>query len=190
MLIVDEVQGGFCRSGRIWAFNHDGIEPDIMVTGKGITGGFYPCGAMSYHPRYREKFFDPLPIHVASYAGNEFASQLAGSLARRYGDPALCTHVNAVGDRLFRGLLQIVERYPDILKPGIRGRGLICAVDVRDVELRDDIVATCMDVGLYLRGTRLAPHAINFQPPLVITAPEIDEVLNRFDSAVQRVRKI
>ena len=189
LLILDEVQGGLCRTGHVWAFDRYGIVPDLLVTGKGITGGIYPCGALSYANKHSETFVSPKLVHISSHAGNEIGASLAGWLAGKYAEPALCAHVNDVGGRMADGLRRLTRLYSDLLNPTLRGRGLIYAVDVTDPAKRERIVSACMAQGLFVRGTSLNPHAVNFQPPLIIGAAEVDEALNRFDRALVASRR-
>ncbi len=188
LLLLDEVQAGLCRSGRIWAFEHHGIVPDLLVTGKGLTGGFYPLGALSYAERHHRYVVKPTSIHISSYAGNEIGASLAGALARRYADPALCQHVLAVGGMLALGLRDIAQRHPDVLHAEVRGQGLIYAVDARDKSLSSRLIAASLDAGLLVRGSRMHPPAVVFQPPLVISAAEVDEMLKRFEAGVLTLR--
>ncbi|RIK87521.1 MAG: hypothetical protein DCC69_03550 [Hyphomicrobiales bacterium] len=189
LLILDEVQGGLCRTGKLWAFAHYDIVPDFLVTGKGITGGYFPCGALSYRGEYGSAFSTPKLVHTTSYAGNEIGSRLAGILAQRYSDPALCIHVNAVGARLSGGLKNLLPAYSDILEPILRGRGLIYAIEAKNPLLREKILAAALQSGIFLRGSSMNHCAIHFQPPLIITHEEVDEALDRFERALALVTK-
>ncbi len=184
LLILDEVQGGLRRTGKIWAFQHHGIVPDLLVSGKGITGGYYPCGALSFAEKHLAAFQSPVPVHVTSYAGNEIGAALAAALAQRYADPAMGDHVDRTGRRLVDGLDRLTRQHPAVLNPGVRGRGLIRAVDVTAPGLRDRLFAGCMRHGLFVRGSAVNPNAIHFQPPLIITEDEVTEALARFGRAV------
>ncbi|WP_374571990.1 aminotransferase class III-fold pyridoxal phosphate-dependent enzyme [Phenylobacterium sp.] len=185
LLIYDEVQGGLLRTGDIWAFERHGAAPDILVSGKGMSGGYYPVGAVSCSAELFSTFFQMPPVHISSFSGGEIGAAISGVVARRYADPALAAHVTSVGARLKSGLEAVMADHPEIFGV-IRGRGLLYGIDLRTQEQTTKLSQACWRQGLYVRGTSMSP-TLTVQPPLVITAEEVDESLVRFARAAAEV---
>lgn len=184
MLVVDEVQGGLMRAGKTWAIDHHGVAPDFLISGKGLSGSHYPVGAVSMREDHYAHLLSEPTLHRSSFTGGEIAARLSGLVTDRYLDPALGTRVNARGDQLAAGLRRLQARYPAILLPEIRGRGLVRAMDVADRTRRARLLEACREAGLYIKGTLMNPSAVIFMPPLVITAAEMDDALARFETAL------
>ena len=123
LLILDEVQSGLCRTGRIWALEHfGGVVPDILVTGKGISAGVYPISACCFGDRVEAHFAADPFFHPSSFAGSEIGARVVEAAVDHYADPALCEHVTAMGERLAAGLDGLVARHPDRLAGHHRSR--------------------------------------------------------------------
>ena len=188
LLIADEVQSGMGRTGKWWAIEHWGVEPDIVTSAKGIASGL-PLGACIA----RESVMDwPKGVHGNTYGGNPIAT--AASIAtielieEQYLDNAA-----EVGQYTLDALAEIQVRRPSI--GDVRGKGLMIGVDfVKDkntkepnTELRDMAENIAYEHGLLLLGcgksvTRLAP-------PLSITKKEIDEALDIFEQVIAMAEK-
>ena len=186
LLLVDEVQGGLMRTGRMWAIDHEGVVPDVLTCGKGLSGGYYPVAALAFGDTLREHALRLPMLHRASFCGSEIGARVAARVAQRYLDPALSEHVRAMGARLERGLAALRAAHPDVLAEGPRGRGLVQAVDAVDAAACARLLRECGRAGLYVKGTAISPRTVVFMPPLVIDADELDEALARFDSALAR----
>lgn len=181
MLIFDEVQGGLLRTGDLWAFERHGVVPDVMVTGKGLTGGYYPLGALSCSEELYATFDSRPPVHRSSFSGGEIAAAIAAYTAERYLDPLLAWHVRLVADRLGQGLAAIRERHPEKVLD-TRGRGLVYGVQLPPGQ-GGAMARACRARGLYLHVS-LDPATIIVMPPLTITLEETEEGLAMFESAL------
>jgi putrescine aminotransferase len=187
LLILDEVQAGLGRTGTLWAFEHFDVVPDIMVIGKGTSAGVYPIAAACFGPRVEEHFATDPFFHPSSYAGSELGARVIEAVVERDEDGELVKHVRAVGTRLAAGLDELVARHPEQLAER-RGLGLMQALETHSERLGFELTKACFAHGL------LAIFAFNHQatlqimPPLVISAEEIDEVLERLDDAVAATR--
>ena len=183
LLILDEVQAGLGRTGRLWAFERFGVVPDILVAGKGTSAGVYPIAAACFGPRVEEHFATDPFFHPSSYAGSELGARVIEAVVERYADGELVKHVSAMGSRLEAGLADIVTRHPEQLA-GRHGLGLMQALETRSDGLGFELTKACFRHGL------LAIFAFNHQatlqimPPLIISEQEVDEVLQRLDDAV------
>ena len=112
LLILDEVQAGLGRTGRLWAFEHFGVVPDVLVTGKGTSAGVYPIAACCFGDRVEAHFAEDPFFHPSSFAGSELGARVIEAVVDRYQDPDLLPHVNEMGARLRAGLEALVERIP------------------------------------------------------------------------------
>jgi putrescine aminotransferase len=183
LLILDEVQAGLGRTGRLWAFERFDVVPDILVTGKGTSAGLYPIAAACFGPRVEEHFATDPFFHPSSYAGSELGARIIEAVVERYEDGELVKHVSAMGSRLAAGLDDIVARHPEQLAER-HGLGLMQALETHSDGLGFELTKACFRHGL------LAIFAFNHQatlqimPPLIVSQEEVDEVLERMDEAV------
>jgi len=188
LLVVDEVQSGFGRTGKMFAIEHWGVEPDIMALAKGIASGM-PLGAMVA----RESVMDWVPgSHGSTFCGNPIscAAALATIDLLQNG---LIENAARVGEYMFERLLEIQSRHPVI--GDVRGKGLMLAVElvrdreskVRAVELRNDLVKACYERGLLILGC--GANSIRFSPALTISPAEVDEGLAIFEATLKMLEE-
>jgi 4-aminobutyrate aminotransferase len=170
LMVVDEVQSGMGRTGRLFAIEHWGVMPDIITTAKGIASGL-PLGAILSRP---ELMTWPPGAHATTFGGNPVAC-VAGIATLRLLEDGLITNALQMGELLQAGLTQLHERFPRLSLP--RGKGLMVAVDLLDEEgnldrhMRDRIIQEAFLRGLLLLGCGKA--AIRFCPPLIIDSNQI-----------------
>lgn len=175
LMVLDEVQAGMGRTGRLFAIEHWGVMPDIITTAKGIASGM-PLGAILSRP---ELMTWPPGSHATTFGGNPVACA-AGIATLRLLDSGLMANASRMGEILQAGLTQLHEKFPNISLP--RGKGLMVAVDLLDEEsnynpkLRDRIIQEAFLRGLLLLGCGKA--AIRFCPPLVINSDQIQTALD------------
>ncbi|QEY62890.1 aspartate aminotransferase family protein [Metapseudomonas lalkuanensis] len=192
-LIVDEIQSGFARTGKMFAFEHASIDPDVVVLSKAI-GGSLPLAVMVY-----QDWLDQWKpgAHAGTFRGNQMA-MAAGSAVIRYLDQEnIPAHAETMGQRLRSHLKNLQSDYPQL--GDIRGRGLMLGVEVVDPSGNADhlghppafgrlasfIQNECLKRGLILELGGRHGCVVRFLPPLIITAEQIDEVAERFAGAVR-----
>lgn len=166
LLILDEIQPGFGRTGRFFGFEHYSVHPDIVVMGKGMGGGL-PIGAFSASNSLMRLFKDkPKLGHISTFGGNPVIA--AGSLAtlRELRDSSIILQIEKK-EALFRSKLKH-KRIKEI-----RGKGLMLALILEDPETVDKIVNRCMEKGLILFWLLWEKNAIRITPPLTIKEKEI-----------------
>lgn len=174
LMVVDEVQAGMGRTGRLFAIEHWGVMPDIITTAKGIASGL-PLGAILARP---ELMTWPPGSHATTFGGNPVACA-AGIATLRLLESNLMANATQMGEILQTGLTQLYQRFPRVSLP--RGKGLMVAVDLLDEQgnldstLRDRIIQEAFLRGLLLLGCGKA--AIRFCPPLVIDSNQIQIAL-------------
>ncbi len=191
-LIVDEVQSGFARTGRMFAFEHAGIVPDVVVLSKAI-GGSLPLAVMVY----RDWLDTWAPgAHAGTFRGNQMAMAAGSAVMKYLVEHQVCEQVQALGQRL-RGHLQALQRdYPQL--GDVRGRGLMLGVELIDPQGTPDALGhppalpglaprlqrECLKRGLILELGGRHGAVVRFLPPLIITADQIDDVAARFGRAL------
>jgi 4-aminobutyrate aminotransferase len=183
LLVVDEVQSGFGRTGKMFAIEHWGVEPDMIALAKGIASGL-PLGAMIA----RESVMNwPPGAHANTFGGNPVAC--AASLATLdLLQESLIENAARVGAYTLAQLEAMQERHPTI--GDARGKGLMVAVElVKDKEtkerapdLRGHVIVECYRRGMLILGC--GKNSIRFSPPLMITTDDVDEALGIFEEAL------
>ncbi|MBC1218631.1 acetyl ornithine aminotransferase family protein [Nostoc sp. UCD121] len=174
LMVVDEVQAGMGRTGRLFAIEHWGVMPDIITTAKGIASGL-PLGAILARP---ELMTWPPGSHATTFGGNPVACA-AGIATLRLLESSLMANATQMGEFLQASLTELHQRFPRVSPP--RGKGLMVAVDLLDEQgnldhkLRDRIIQEAFLRGLLLLGCGKA--AIRFCPPLVIDSDQIQIAL-------------
>ncbi|HSY24176.1 MAG TPA: acetylornithine transaminase [Polyangiaceae bacterium] len=166
LLVIDEVQTGMGRTGKLFAYEHFGITPDIMTLGKGIAGGV-PLGALV--ARDAVSCFEP-GDQGGTFNGGALATAAGAAVFRVVSDPAFLAEVNRTGEYLAERLRAL--RAPD--GSFVRGRGLMLAL-VLPADGAADIVARAFEQGLVLHAPR--PHVLRFTPALNVSRAEVDQMV-------------
>ncbi len=169
LLVFDEVQVGVGRTGKIWGYEHLGVEPDIFTSAKGLAGGI-PIGAMLCKDFCAA--FEP-GNHASTFGGNPFACAAALSVLQTIEKDQILDNVIARGEQLRTRLNAIASSYPQMFKE-VRGWGLINGIELQaDIELTSiDLVKSAMNEGLLLAPA--GAKVLRFVPPLIVSAEEID----------------
>ncbi|HLP90066.1 MAG TPA: aspartate aminotransferase family protein [Nostocaceae cyanobacterium] len=181
LLIFDEVQVGMGRSGKLWGYEHLGVEPDIFTSAKGLGGGI-PIGAM-----ISKKFCDIFQPgeHASTFGGNPFVCGVALSVCQTLEKEHILENVTERGEQLREGLRAIASKYPHHISE-VRGWGLINGLELKpDVKLTStDVVNAAINEGLLL--VPAGPKVVRFVPPLIVSAAEINQALQAVDQALAK----
>ena len=172
LLILDEVQVGVGRTGKLWGHQHLGIEPDIFTLAKGLAGGI-PIGAI-----LSKEFcsvFQP-GDHASTFGGNPFACAAALAVLNTLKTDNLLENATQRGEQLRRGLSSIATQHPHTIAE-VRGWGLINGLVLKDeVDLTSiEVIKAAMDAELLL--VPAGPKVVRFVPPLIISEAEVDQAL-------------
>ncbi len=188
VLIVDEVQTGFGRTGRMFAIEHYGVEPDLMVVAKSIAGGLPLSGVLG-----RAEIMDaPGDSAIGgTYVGNPVAQAAALAVLDVIDDESLVARASTIGDAIRERMLRWQERFPQV--GDVRGLGAMLAIElVRDPvtkqaasELATAVVEQAMAQGLLLLKSGLQGNCIRVLVPLVISDAELDEALDVWEGALE-----
>jgi len=185
LLIVDEVQTGLGRTGKLFAVNHWDVAPDIMTLAKALGGGVMPIGATLATPAIWNKVFHENPfIHTTTFGGGELACTAALAALEVTVDEDLPARARENGAYFLDGLKRIQAEHPNILKEA-RGLGLMLGVEFTDSDIGKLVIGTMVHRGVIAAYTLNNPKVIRFEPPLIITRPQIDQVLEVFAAGVQ-----
>jgi 4-aminobutyrate aminotransferase len=188
LLVVDEVQSGMGRTGRMFAIEHSGVQPDIVAIAKGIASGM-PLGVALAKA---DLMAWPPGAHASTFGGNPVSCAAALETIRLL-QAQLIRHADTVGARLKAGLAALADRHP--LIGDVRGRGLMIGVElVRDrttkeraTEERTAVVAAAFRRGLLVLGA--GRNTVRFCPPLVLTAAQADTAVRLFDESLAEVER-
>jgi acetylornithine/N-succinyldiaminopimelate aminotransferase len=180
LLILDEIQTGIGRTGTLFAYEHYGVEPDIMTLAKGLAGGV-AIGAVLAKDRAAVFVTGE---HGSTFGGNPLACAAGYATLKFVIENNIPQKVKAVGDYLIRGLGKLKAKFPFITD--VRGKGLLVAVEFKD-EIAPSLVVDCLKKGLLVN--QLKPNAIRFMPPLIIGNGEVDEALKILESVLAGVVK-
>lgn len=201
MLIFDEVMAGFGRTGELFACNHWGVVPDILVTAKGLNSGYVPLGAMTVSAEISEWLMNNKFWGGQTYAGHTLACASAVASLQVMEEENVVENAARQGQRLDAGLRKLAENHPSI--GDIRGRGLFYGLElVKNRETREALVPfnavgddaapmkemtkAAMDKGLYLSSHF---NVMRLTPPLVIKDEEIDLGLEILDDVLSLADK-
>ena len=179
LLILDEVQVGMGRSGRLWGYQHLGIEPDAFTLAKGLGGG-HAIGALLVQDH--ADVFAP-GDHASTFGGNPFACSAGLTVARELERRNLLENVNDRGEQLRAGLRRLIEAYPHVLKDA-RGWGLLQGLVLQENAHVNaaQLAAKALDHNLLV--VPAGPSVLRMVPPLVINSREIRTLLRRLDTTL------
>jgi acetylornithine/N-succinyldiaminopimelate aminotransferase len=178
LLILDEVQCGYGRTGKFFAYEWAGIEPDIMAVAKGIGGGF-PLGACLAKGEVAESMVPG--THGSTYGGNPLACTIGNAVFDRIMEPGFIDHVNQMGQRLSWHLQQLQQRFPNYVLE-LRGKGLLAGIKLPDsIVVRDFVGRLREDYQLLTQGA--GENVLRLLPPLIVTEDDIKEAVDKIAAA-------
>jgi 4-aminobutyrate aminotransferase len=188
LLIADEVQSGFGRTGEMWAFEHAGIVPDVVCVAKAIANGL-PLSAIVTSRALQERWGKS--AHGTTYGGNPVACAAGVAVLETIHDEDLVANARVRGAELSGGLRELMADFPAI--GDVRGPGLMIGVEfVTDRRTRepdgataDAVVARATDAGLLLLSCGIHHQVIRWIPPLDVSVPEVEEALRLFEGALR-----
>ena len=181
VLVVDEVQTGFCRTGPLFATAAAGAEVDFLTMAKGIAGGF-PLGAFAMTEAVAARL--EAGDHGGTYCGNPLACAVAEAVIRHLVDEDVETHVDELGAEALARMASWSERFPGAVAEA-RGAGLLLLADFVDEETAAAVAAECLRRGAFVRQTQ--GTGIRVFPALTITREELDEGLTLIEESIAAV---
>ncbi len=178
LLMLDEIQVGMGRTGKLFAYEHYGIKPDIMTLAKALGGGI-PCGAFLATEEVA-KHFTP-GVHGTTLGGNPLAMSAGLAVLKTIMEDGLLDRTAASGEYFLGKLAALKDSYPDLVKD-VRGKGLILGIQFTSPEVAKDIVTRAMGKGLL---SILTEHRVmRLLPPLIVGKKEIDQAIGIITAAL------
>ena len=181
LLILDEVQCGYGRTGRFFAHEWAGISPDLMAVAKGIGAGF-PLGACLASKEVSRSMVPG--THGSTFGGNPLACAVANAVLDRILEPGFITHVEKTGDYLAWHLQQLMQKFPDLILE-VRGKGLMAGLKLASPV--GDFVARLRDHKLL--SAVAGQNVLRLLPPLIATREDVDEAMAIIRTALEEVER-
>ncbi|MES2753188.1 MAG: aspartate aminotransferase family protein [Pseudomonadota bacterium] len=180
LLVLDEVQCGYGRTGKLWAYEHYGIVPDIMAVAKGIGGGF-PLGACLATADAAKGMV--IGTHGSTYGGNPLACAAGQAVLDVMLEPGFLDNVTAMGERLRQSLEQLIPNH-DGLFDSVRGKGLMVGLKLKDSAVARDFVAHLRD-NHQLLTVAAGENVVRILPPLIIDESHIAEFTGKLSDGAR-----
>ena len=211
LLVLDEVQTGLGRTGTMFAFQGEGVRPDVLVLGKALGGGLAPVSATLTSTALHEKAYgavDRFDLHGSTFSGNAFACAAALATLRILDEEGLVAASAARGAQLLEGLRRRLAGHPLVRE--VRGRGLLVAVELGPPEERGllarakaplvravskNVFGQWLALRMLERGIICQPAAqrwdvLRLEPPLTVQAAEVDHVVEEMGAVLDEYREL
>jgi 4-aminobutyrate aminotransferase len=176
VLVADEVQSGVGRTGRMWAVEHEGIEPDVILAGKGLASGLPLAAVIARGELMRA--WGPAK-HGSTFGGNPVACAAAIATLDLVED-SLAVNANRVGNHLLRGLVELEARCPEIVE--VRGRGLMIGIEFESHAIAHEVEQAAFRRGLLV--LTCGPASLRLAPPLTVTERQADLAVSLLEAAI------
>jgi acetylornithine/succinyldiaminopimelate/putrescine aminotransferase len=183
LLIMDEVQTGLGRTGRLWGFEHFGIIPDIIVIGKGLSGGIYPISATVIRKPLESVFHADPFIHISTFGGSEAGCRVARRVLQISSAPDFLARVNSLGKKFKAGVAMLMKKHPEYLKD-FRQLGLMMGLKLADEISGPLLTKAAYDNDLLMLYANNDTSVCQFLPPLLIEDEQAGMVIEKLDKAL------
>lgn len=183
-LISDEVVCGMGRLGTFWGCDYFDVEPDMLVTAKGFSGGVFPMSAVVTRPECLDFFSESPYRSISSFAWSNVGARV--SYAALVETEKLLPRLGAVGDRIDAGVTALWERFPAVLKT-VRRAGMLFALEFGDEAAGITFLAGMLEAGVLVVASSQRLDIVKLYPPLIIEDSHVDEFLDRMESVVERM---
>ncbi len=184
LLILDEIQCGLGRTGKMWGCDHEQIAPDILCSAKALGGGILPVGAFIS----TEKIWAPLnewpTVHTSTFGGNPLACTAALASLEVIESENLPARAERVGNYLINNLKKLQTRHGEFLQE-VRGLGLFIGMEFVTDQVGDLMYELFLEHGVLVASILATPKIIRLEPPLIIDEKVVDDFLQRFEAALR-----
>jgi len=183
LLIIDEVQTGLGRTGKLWGIEHFDTMPDIMVIGKGLSGGIYPMSATCFTDELQTFFHKNPFIHISTFGGAEVGCPVAMKVLEITADPAFLEHVNELAVFFRKSFEELRAKHPEIIV-GLRQLGLMMGIEMVNDLCGPVLTKVAYDHGIlsiYANNNKAVSQLL---PPLNIERSVAQEIIERLDMAI------
>jgi putrescine aminotransferase len=184
LLIADEVQTGLGRCGRLFACEFDGVVPDVLTLAKGLSGGVVPIGAYIALPAAWNAAYGKAPLmHTSTFGGSPIACAAALAALDVLRDDDLVANARERGAELLAGARRVAEEFRAVIAD-VRGAGLLVGVELRNEGYGGTIIPEMLKAGVTAAWTLNLQRVVRLEPPLIVTAAEVERALAALRGAV------
>lgn len=183
LMVLDEIQTGMGRVGTWWGADREGVTPDVMLVGKGLSGGIVPVSAMVATPAAFRAFAKDPFIHTSTFSGAPIAMAAARAAVEAVEADGLVERAATIGATLLARMREVVERRCPHLVVDVRGVGLLIGVELAGPGLAGALLSEVVDRHLIVNYSLNASSVLRFTPPAVMDDDDVDFLLSAFDGA-------
>ncbi len=187
LLILDEVQTGLGRTGKLWAFEHFGVVPDMVVLAKGLSGGIYPISATVISQKLEKVFHKDPFIHISTSGGAELGSLVAMKVLEISSEKVFLEQVNSLSDAFSKGLEKLLAKHNTYFK-GVRRLGLMIGLELRDELAGPIMTKAAFDNDLLIVYANNDTSIVQFLPPLILEEKDVAFVLKQLDKSFKKAK--
>ncbi len=189
LFIIDETRTGIGRTGKLWASEHYNLRPDMLVTGKGLSGGLYPVsGLMMKEAIYETCMNEHKFAYISSLGGNEISCVVGKKVLEISSRKETLDHVKHISKYFVERLEEVVADYSDVLST-VSNFGCIFTVGISDMQLSRKLYASLFNNGVLCHSVaEIEPAGVKFLPPILITESEVDEVCAALRKSIDECR--
>ncbi len=190
MYVADEVQTGLMRTGEMWGWQAYGIQPDIMVTAKGLSGGLYPISAALLNEKTGGWLHEDGAAHISTTGGAELGCIVAHKVIEMLQRPEVRTNVHFVADFMRENMARMMQRHGDIFT-GVRQKGVILGLEFGHTGENAMAVSRALyEHGVWAIFSSLDKRVLQWKPGALLSADMCQEIIDRFDAAMPRAREL
>lgn len=189
LYIADEVQTGLMRTGSMWGWQSYGVQPDIMVTAKGLSGGLYPISACLVNEVAGEWLNEDGAAHISTTGGAELGCVVAHRVIEMLLRPETVANVHAMTKFFKDGMAEMMQRHGDIFT-GVRQRGVILGLEYAQAEGAVAVSRALYENGVWAIFSSLDKRVLQWKPGVLLSPEMCAEILERYDAAMPRAREL
>ena len=190
LYIADEVQTGLMRTGSMWGWQAYGVQPDIMVTAKGLSGGLYPISACLVNDWAGGWLNEDGAAHISTSGGAELGCLVAHKVIEMLQRPELISNVGFVTEFMADGMAEMMRRHGDIFT-GVRQKGVILGLEFSNHPEGAMYASRALyEHGIWAIFSSLDKRVLQWKPGVLLSADLCQEILDRFDAAMPRARAL
>jgi putrescine aminotransferase len=189
MYIADEVQTGLMRTGSMWGWQAYGIQPDIMVTAKGLSGGLYPISACLVIERCGEWLNEDGAAHISTTGGAELGCVVGHKVIEMLLRPEVAANVHTVTKFMAAAMKKMMAKHGDIFT-GVRQKGVILGLEFNHLEGAVAVSRALYEHGVWAIFSSLDKRVLQWKPGVLLSAELCKEIMERFDAAMPRAREL
>jgi acetylornithine/succinyldiaminopimelate/putrescine aminotransferase len=182
LYIADEIQTGLGRSGKLWAIEHYGVNPDILVTAKGLSGGIYPVAAAVLNKKAGAWLYEDGFAHISTFGGSEIGCYVGRKVLDIVSDLKLLSDVNTISAYLSESLKNLQKKYPYLLE--IRQKGFIAGLKFDGEIAGIEMVKALYDNGIWAMIAGYDYSVIQFKPYIYTDKSLVDDIIKIMEKAI------